>query len=149
MRRIAPHRVWIGHDGDGRDFARLYQAGVRAVVQVAIEEPAVQPPRDLIYVRVPLSDGAGSPSESLTLAVGTVADLLWLRIPTLVCCGAGMSRSPCVVAAALSLAFRLTPEEALEQVKNAGPCDVAPGLWNQTRELLVGWPSNVGRQGAD
>ncbi len=138
MRRIAPYTVWIGQDGDGRDFARLYDAGVRAVVQLAIEEPAIQPPRDLIYVRVPLSDGAGNPSDSLALAVRTIAHLLALRISTLICCGAGMSRSPCIAAAALSLAFPLTPDEALERVEDAGPCDVAPGLWNQTRELLAG-----------
>jgi len=143
MRRIAPHSVWIGHDGDGRNSSRLYESGVRALVQLAVEEPPLQPPPDFMYVRVPLADGAGSCSDSLTLAIRTVAQLLTLRIPTLVFCGAGMSRSPCIVAAALSLTFRLTPEEALEQVESAGPCDIAPGLWNQTRELLAMRPANA------
>ncbi|MDR3622359.1 MAG: protein tyrosine phosphatase [Paludisphaera borealis] len=144
MRRVSPHSVWIGHDGDGRNFPELHESDVQAVVQLAIEEPAIQPPRDLVFLRIPLSDGAGNPSESLILAVRTVAQLIGLGIPTLVCCGAGMSRSPCIVAAALSLALQLTPEEALDQVKNSGPCDIAPSLWAETRELLAAWRSDVG-----
>jgi protein-tyrosine phosphatase len=144
MRRIAPYSIWIGHDGDGRDFAQLHETDVRALVQLAIEEPAIEPPRDLVFLRVPLSDGAGNKSEFLALAVRTTAQLLSLKIPTLVCCGAGMSRSPCIVAAASSLAFRLDPDEALDLVRASGPCDVAPGLWADMRGLLAAWSTGAG-----
>jgi hypothetical protein len=135
MRRVEPYALWIGHAGDAGNMPGLHEAGIRALVQLAIEEPAASPPRDLIFLRVPLVDGAGNPSELLSLAIRTVARLLELRIPTLVCCGAGMSRSPCIAAAALALAFQLTPEDALERVKNSGACDVAPGLWEDMRDL--------------
>ena len=65
----------------------------QALVQLAAEEPVIQAPRDLIHVRIPLLDGPGNRAEFLTLAIRTVAALLTLRVPTLVCCGAGMSRS--------------------------------------------------------
>jgi hypothetical protein len=84
MRQVVPHPLWLGHAGDGRDFLGLYEAGIRALVQLAVEEPAIQPPRDLLYFRVPISDGAGNPVDSLALAIRTVADLLSRRVPTLV-----------------------------------------------------------------
>src|SRR5262249_24404723 len=103
MNQILPHSLWIGQDGDGRDHRRLLDCGIQAVVQLALEEPPLQPPRDLIYLRFPLRDGADNPDALLKLAVGTLVCLLRHRIPTLACCGARMSRSPAVAAAALAL----------------------------------------------
>jgi hypothetical protein len=137
MRRVEPHELWIGHAGDAWNAPGLYEAGIRAIVHLAIEEPAVSLPRELISVRFPLADGVGNPSESLTLAIRTVAHLLELRIPTLVCCGAGMSRSPCIAVAAVALAFHLNPEDAMRRVKDSGPCDVASGLWRDCRDRLA------------
>jgi len=145
MRRVGPYSLWIGHAGDARNTPGLHESGVQALVQLAIEEPVASPPRDLIYLRFPLADGPGAPSASLTMAIRTVARLLDLRIPTLVCCGAGMSRSPCIAAAALALAFHLAPEDALERVKKSGPCDVASGLWRDCRDLLACWRHETGR----
>jgi hypothetical protein len=137
MRRVKPYALWIGHAGDAESAPGLHEAGIRALVQLAIEEPVASPPRDLIFLRVPLVDGAGNPSESLALAIRTVARLLELRIPTLVCCGAGMSRSPCIAAAALSLAFALGPGDALERLKATGPCDIASGFWRDCYDLMA------------
>jgi hypothetical protein len=139
MRQVVPHPLWLGHAGDGRGFPGLYEAGIRALVQLAVEEPAIQPPRNLLYFRVPISDGAGNPVDSLALAIRTVADLLSRRVPTLVCCGAGMSRSPCIVAAALAVTLGKSPVEGLEMVVRQGPCDVSPSLWDEVTDLLVSW----------
>ena len=67
----------------------------------------------------------------LNLAIGAVATLLESRSPTLVCCGAGMSRSPAVVAAALSVVERKSLEECLKNVTEFHPADVSPGFWEE------------------
>jgi protein-tyrosine phosphatase len=72
------------------------------------------------------------------LAIETVASLLRAEIPTLVFCRAGMSRSPSVVAAALSLVEGGSPEDRLRQVVAGHPHDVSPQLWTTVREVCQG-----------
>ena len=63
------------------------------------------------------------------MAIQTVVSLLKKQIPTLVYCGAGMSRSPAVVAAALSIVQGGSPEEKLKEIVAGHPHDVSPHLW--------------------
>ena len=141
MTQILPHRLWLGHAGDGRDFQQFFDSEIEALVQLAEEEPEIQVPHDLIYVRIPLLDGPGNRAESLTLAIRTVATLLTLRVPTLVCCGAGMSRSPCIAAAALAMNSGESPGQALRRIVEQRRCDVTPGLWNEVIDLSTPRPS--------
>ena len=57
-------------------------------------------------------------------------------MPTLVCCGGGLSRSPAVAAAALSIVHRTKPEECLEKIAEHSPTDVVPALWADLKGLL-------------
>ncbi len=135
MNQLHPDPLWIGHAGDGREYRRLFDLGIRAVVQLAVEEPPLQPPRELIVFRFPLRDGADNSIEVLDLAVGALVSLLRHRVPTLACCGAGMSRSPAVAAVAVG---RLTGEPAeavLERFLTGRPADLSPGLWDQLKRL--------------
>lgn len=136
MRQIEPYKLWVGHAGDGQDFRHIFDAGIEAVVQVAVEEPALPLPRELIYCRFPLSDGPGNSKKLLYLALTTVANLLEKNVPTLVCCSAGMSRSPAVAAAALSMVYQQDPDESLKEVAEYHPADVLPGLWNELKVFL-------------
>ncbi len=136
MNQIAPYRLWVGHAGEARDFRPLFDAGIKAVVELAVEEPPSQTPRELIACRFPLVDAAGNDPEVLELALRTMAALLRAQVPTLVCCGGGMSRSPAVAAAGLALAHGTPPEECLQRVVAHHPCDVSPGLWNEVTALL-------------
>ena len=140
MTQILPHQLWLGHAGDGRDMQKIFEAGIQALVQLGAEEPVVQAPRDLIEVRIPLLDGPGNRAESLTLAIQTVASLLALRVPTLVFCGTGMSRSPCITAAALATITGESPGQALRRIGEHRPCDVSPILWNEVVELSTPRP---------
>jgi protein-tyrosine phosphatase len=138
VRQVLPYWLWLGHAGDGRHYTAILDAGIRAVVQLALEEPALQPPRYLLYIRLPLLDGAGNRDDTLLLAVRTVADLVRRRVPTLVCCGGGMSRAPAVAAAALALVEQAPPEECLRRLaEQQHPTDVTPGLWNEIVEQLL------------
>jgi protein-tyrosine phosphatase len=135
MTRIEPYALWLGHEGDGRDFRRLLGAGIQAVVQLAMEVPPLQPPREMTYLRFPLYDGAGNDPNLLALAVGTLAALLRAGTPALVCCSAGMRRTPAVAAVALAHAHGQSPEEYLEQIARQHPTDVSPAFWEEVRKL--------------
>ena len=105
------------------------------MVQVAAEEPPLAPPRGLISLRFPLVDGSGNPPAILMLAVGAVAGLIRLRVPTLVCCGMGLSRSPAVVAAALAIVRREPPDDVLRWISERRPVDVSPAFWREVRAV--------------
>jgi predicted protein tyrosine phosphatase len=62
--------------------------------------------------------------------------LIELRIPTVVACGAGMSRAPTIAAAALALAIHKSPEDCLHDVASQHPADVSPGLWDEVKAVL-------------
>ncbi len=137
MRQLQPHRLWLGHAGDAGNVRPLFDAGVKAVVDLAVEEPPSRPPRELIACRFPLVDGAGNDPDTLLLAVRTIATLIQTQVPTLVCCGVGVSRAPAITAAALSLVQRLTPAQALERLAQQYPCDVNTALWEEIAALMT------------
>jgi hypothetical protein len=137
MNQIVPFPLWVGHGGEGHDLTGLFDLGVEAVVELAAEEPPFTAPRDVVYCRIPLIDGPGNPPGRLVLAVRTVATLLASEAPTLVCCGAGMSRAPAVAASALALAFGGSPSDWLERVTRHHPSDVSPRLWGDLFALSL------------
>jgi hypothetical protein len=137
MRQIRPHFLWIGHANDGRDHRRQLGLGIRALLQVAAEEPALQPPRDLLYCRVPLLDSPGNDAKLLDMAITTLASFLQRRLPTLVCCSVGMSRGPAIAAAALAQVYHEAPDACLKRVAEHHPADVAPGLWEEVTSLMA------------
>ena len=136
MRQIPPHRLWIGHANDGRDFRAIFDAGIEAIIQVAADEPAMQPPRDLLYCRFPLADGPGNDGTLLHLTITTLAGFLAMNVPTLVCCGAGMSRSPAIAAGALAFAGGQDPDDCLRSIAAICPIDVMPGLWQEVKSFV-------------
>ncbi len=129
MIELPPYRLWLGHAGDCRDVGALADVGIEAVVQVAAEEPGVNLLRDMLTFRIPLVDGAENPPARLRLAVESVARLLKDRIPTLVSCSAGASRSPAIAACALAASENQSPNECLRLVQTFHKTDVSPALW--------------------
>jgi len=129
VRQVLEYPLWLGHAGDARDLRGLHAAGIAAVVDLALEEPTASLTRELVYCRFPLIDGAGNPGWLLQAAVETVAHLLRRDVPTLVACGAGMSRTPAVAGAALALVRGCRLAEGLTRVSQSGVADVSPALW--------------------
>lgn len=129
MREILAGRLWIGNAIDGRDAERLLAAGVAAVVNLAAEERSPDLPRSMLYCHFPIVDGAPDDEATLRVAIQTVVSLLKSQVPTLVCCGSGMSRSPAVVVAALFIVQGGNAEERLREVVAGHPHDVSPHLW--------------------
>ena len=137
MHQIEPYQLWVGHAGDGRALQEALDRGIRAIVQLAMADLPLQPPRELVYCRIPLLDGAGNDPGLLQLAVNNVAALLRQGTPTLVCCGAGMSRSPAIVAAALSIVEQADVDECLKRVTSRDGADVSPGFWEEVRQVAA------------
>jgi protein-tyrosine phosphatase len=113
----------------------LFAAGISAIVDVAANERPVELTRELSYCRFPLVDGPENESWLVRAAVDTTASLIRSRVPTLVCCSAGMSRSLVIAAAALAVAEGRPAHECLTLVTQSGGGDVSPGLWQQVGSL--------------
>ena len=141
MRVIEPYSLWIGNAGDVRRVSDLMNAGIRAVVDLAANEPVAALPREIVYCRFPLHDGADNDRWLFRAAIATIVELLCNNVPTLVACSAGMSRSPALAAAAIARLSGRDHNECLLACVASGPADVSPALWNDVvavlRESLV------------
>jgi hypothetical protein len=137
MNQIHPYLLHVGHGGDGQDFKALFDAGVRAVAQLAWEDAPVLLPRELILCRIPLSDGPGNRPELLRLAIATILQLLREQISVLVCCGSGVSRAPALSAAALARYTGKPLNECLQEVTRHRHADVQPGLYEDLETILA------------
>lgn len=128
MHEIPPHNLWIGSSGAVRDWRRLYDLGLRAVIQLAYEDAALALPHDFVACRFPLIDGDDNSSAVLTLAITSLTHLLEQKFGCLVCCQAGSSRSPAIAAAALAKVTQRSFAACLEEIAKYHPHAVHPGL---------------------
>jgi hypothetical protein len=126
MRRIGDYPLWIGNARDARDIKGVLNRGIEAIIDLAMEEPTIATTRELVYLRFPLMDGEGNPPWLLRIAVDALVELVAAKVPTLVACGAGMSRSPALVAAALAPHENRSMADVLRMIPS--PVDVSPGL---------------------
>ena len=133
MRRVNGLPLWIGNARDARDLRLVHDTGIEAIVDLAVDEPPVQPTRELAYLRFPLVDGGGNAEWLLRGAVEAVAGLMRAGVPTLVACSAGMSRSLAVAAAGVAIAVGESPNAALVKVRGSGPSDLHPALWQAAK----------------
>ncbi len=145
MRHVPGYSLWLGHVGDVRDLDRIHASGILAVVNLAINEPPASVSRELVYCRFPLIDGMGNPDWLIRAAVETVACLLRSETPTLVYCGAGMSRSPCIAAAAIARLRGCSASEGLAVALQSAAADVSSGLWAEIQGILSSDGSRPGR----
>ena len=131
MRPVLKDVLWIGNAIEARDYANLIALGITTIVDLADNEPSATPPRDMVLLRLPISDDGQNDNQRLRFAIDSIARLVQSRgEKILVACSAGLSRSPAIVAAALHLLGRGTLKECLEYVCRNAHCDVSPGLWN-------------------
>ncbi|MGL6096849.1 MAG: dual specificity protein phosphatase family protein [Fimbriiglobus sp.] len=138
MRKVADYPIWIGNARDARNLRAVLDAGIEAVVDLTLDEPPVAPTRELVYLRFPLLDGPDNPPWRLEAATDAVGLLAYQGVRTLVACGAGMSRSPAITAAALALidSEPRTADEVLAKLTECGPVDVSPGLWADVSTIM-------------
>jgi hypothetical protein len=139
MREAIQNCLWLGNAMDARDVAAVLELRIVAVVDLAMEEPPIPFPRDVVYCRIPLVDGSGNRPEIIRAAVDLTASLIDSRVPTLVACGGGMSRSPIIVAAALAKVDGRSLEKALEDITAGVAHDVSTSLWAEIKAVCDAW----------
>jgi protein-tyrosine phosphatase len=131
MREVIPGILWIGNAGDACNVPCILGLGITAVIDLALEGPPQKYPREMVYCRFPLLDGSGNATAVLRGAIDVLALFISVSVPTLVFCGAGMSRSPAVVAAALGKVRNEPPRDVLRDILLATSHDVSPALWQE------------------
>ena len=136
MHEIHPNRLWLGYARDIREPRRLLEAGITAVVDVALEEPLAQLPRHLIYCRFPPNDGGGNENAVLLQAIQTLADLLDSGTRTIVACSAGMSRCPTVAAFALAAHLSQKPDDVIARIAGVKPLELNRELWDEVARIF-------------
>ncbi len=145
MREILAGRLWTGNAADARNTDELLRLGIGAVVDLAMEETPIAPPREIVYCRFPLVDGLGNPPEVIHAAIDVAASFIESQLPTLVTCGGGLSRSPAIVAAAFAQAEGISLEDGLRSVTGAKAHDVSTSLWS---EIKNAWETRASNRSA-
>lgn len=136
MREIVPDALWIGNAFDARNIKLVMDAGFQIVIDLAIEEPPIQFPRDVASCRFPLLDGEGNSPALIMAAIDLIVSCVNTRTKTLVACSGGMSRCLLVASAVVAQAWRIDLDDAIRRVIRAGPCEISPNLYATFRELL-------------
>jgi hypothetical protein len=139
MREAITNCLWLGNAMEARDITAVLGLGIVAIVDLAMEEPAIQFPRDILYCRIPLVDGSENRPEIIRAAVDLTASLIDSRVPTLVACGACTSRSPIIVAAALARVDGRSLEQALEDITTGVAHDISTSLWAEVKAVCDKW----------
>lgn len=120
---------------DARNVKAIYENQIRAVVDLAINEPPAQLGREIIYCRFPLNDGGGNNDGLIAIAVRTIAAMIRNKTRTIVACSAGMSRAPTIAAASVALMTGRDPDECLADIITNAPNDVSPILWAHIKRV--------------
>ena len=89
-----------------------------------------------MYCRVPLIDGSENTQERLIFVIQAGVFLVQDRVTTLIACSAGMSRSPAIAAAVVSVLRQRPPDAVLADIMEGAPADVSPGLWAAVKQAL-------------
>lgn len=131
MRKIDGYELWIGHARSVPDGLELRRRGIAAVVDVAMDESPRQYGREMLACRFPLVDGGGNLPGVVGAAVTALAGLVQTRVPTVVYCSMGLSRSPSVAAGAIALVSGRNPDECLADVTRGVPADVSSAMWGE------------------
>jgi len=136
VREVIPSELWIGGAGDIADPKSLYDVGIEAVLHLASSTLPASLSRETVYCRIPLIDGAENSPERLKFVIETGVSLLRNKVPTLIACSAGMSRSPSITAAVLSLIRQQPADAVLAEILDGAPADVSPGLWEAVKDVV-------------
>ncbi|TWT86367.1 protein-tyrosine phosphatase family protein [Neorhodopirellula pilleata] len=127
--------LYIGDAISARDLKQIYDREFAAVLDLAANEPPAVLGRDIIYCRFPLSDDDSNDDAIVSAAIECLASLMEREFRTLVACSAGMSRSPMIAAAALSILSGDSHADSLARITTNAPLDVSPTLFSSVQRV--------------
>ncbi len=129
MIRATHHNLlFIGDAINARDLRQLYDQEIAAVVDIAANEEPAQLGRDHIYCRYPLHDDGSNCPQLVRVSIDCVRSLILSDLRTLVACSAGMSRSPVIASAAISLITGVSLDDSIAAIVLNAPHDVSPAF---------------------
>lgn len=131
MLNIPNTNLWLGTAQDLRQIPQCLKQGITAIVDLAIEEPVPTIPRITNYCRFLVTDDGENDPANLRAAISVSTVFLQGGHATVICCNAGLSRSPSIAAAVLSRISDQSPVACLERIATVKHIDVNPALWNQ------------------
>lgn len=136
MIRIANTNIHLGTAADLRDIRSVLNAGVTAIIDLAIEEPLPTIPRVTNYCRFVITDDGENDPGIIQTAIQTAFGFLSNGQTIAICCNAGLNRSPAIAAAVVSKINQCEPADALKLVGKTKHIDVNPALWRQIVSLI-------------
>ncbi|WP_146535251.1 dual specificity protein phosphatase family protein [Rubripirellula reticaptiva] len=136
MIRATHHNLlFIGDAFNARDLRQLYDHDIAAVIDLAANEEPAQLGRDHIYCRFPLHDDGSNCPQLIRVSIDCVRSLILSGARTLVACSAGMSRSPVVASAAISLMSSVSLDDSLAAIVLNAPHDVSPAFLSSVASI--------------
>ena len=135
MIKIPDSILWLGNAADLRDIRRVL-LNVTAIIDLAIEEPLPEIPRVTNYCRFVLTDDGENNPALIRAAIQTAAGFVAGNQSTVICCNAGINRSPAIAAAVLSRLSGKQPAECLKRIASLKPLDINPALWQQIESII-------------
>ena len=137
IRNTSRERLYIGDAINARDLRQLYDRNIAAVIDLAANEPPAQLGRDIVYARFPLHDDGSNSPQLIRATIDCLRSLLLNEYRTLVACSAGMSRSPVVASAAVSLMTGVSLNDSLADIVRDSPHDNSPTFLDSVATTLV------------
>ncbi|MCO6431332.1 MAG: dual specificity protein phosphatase family protein [Deltaproteobacteria bacterium] len=134
--RITPEII-IGNFACSTDGDFVKALGAKSIISLA---PSAHPTKEILttltaHSRANLEDGPGNDRDTFLRVVNDLAEMVKYSPPVLVCCHAGRSRSPAVVAAYLMLRHGYTPEMAFSIIQEQRELHVASDLYRLVASL--------------
>lgn len=136
MIRVPESRLLLGTSEDLKDIRTVLGEGISAIIDLGIEEPVPLLPRATNYCRLTLSDDGENDPATVAAAIRMAATFLAGDHDVLICCHAGLSRSPSVAAAALAITRGQSASHALCMLGGLKRTDVSAAFWNQVVTVL-------------
>lgn len=118
MTEIVPSLIWLANGLEVRDLELMGRQEAEAIVDLAYEESPIASLKSKIAIRVPLIDGEGNNRQHVRHAISMTVELVRSKTPFVIACSAGISRSPTILAAALSIVEECEIEEKLAFVNS-------------------------------
>lgn len=135
IRDVYKGLIYIGDAISARDVKQIYDHEFVAVLDLAANEPPAMLGRDIIYCRFPLSDDDSNEVGVVSAAIECLYSLIKRDYRTLVTCSAGLSRSPVIAAAAISIQTGGPLAAVLAQITMSAPHDVSPTLFSSVQRV--------------
>ena len=138
---IVPNLVWLGGTSDAQDIKAVKENGIKAIINLRTTRLRGVEGCDMHWH--PLIDWYGNHPEMFADAVNKLIQLQKDKVPTLVHCHMGISRSPTVLATWFALDTGITFDEAIDVIRKMRPFIMPCEGLRDLAKAYLGEPTNA------